>query len=209
MKRTAAATFAAIALAASLTACGSGSDSATTAESTAAETTAAATTEQTQEATDTDQAEGTPVDVATVANVTAPEGFTDAGAQSGEGAIGFVSADGMRTIVISAQTSSEDVEAAVAALSATGGMVGQTQVQSGATTAFTETGSVTVDGETGASYSSTSSDESTGMSAATRGAYVSHNGTLVFIGYTALNLSGAAEVSEADFQTVLSSITWK
>lgn len=182
MKRTVAASFAAIALAASLTACGSGSDSTTTAESTAAEATAVATTEQTQEATDTDQAEGTPVHVTTVASVAAPEGFTDVGAQSGEGAIGFVSADGMRTIVISAQTSSEDVEAAVSALFATGGMVGQTQVQSGATTAFAETGSVTVDGETGASYSSTSSDESTGMSAATRGAYVSHNGTLVFIG---------------------------
>lgn len=207
MKRTVAASFAAIALAASLTACGSSSES--TASSQATTEAPASQAAAPSETTSSSAAEETPVPVEDVLTYEAPAGLT---AQTdSEGAVALSGADASGSIVaiaIAAVTSSQDAEAAVAALAAAGGLLnGSTQTTTGDVT-FTESGPLTVDGETGASFS-TQTTLSNGGSQAVRGVYVTHNGVLVQIAYTVTSLSGTAEISDADLQAFLSSITWK
>ncbi|AMD86949.1 hypothetical protein AXF14_04235 [Actinomyces radicidentis] len=211
MRRPLAIPVIALALAASLAACGSDSPSDTSSSSAStAVSTSVATSAATQAGSASEQS--SPVDVSSVLTFTAPEGLTKSETTTTEdtSASVYTSADAMRTVTIAANTSQEDADAAVAALAASGGVTSTSQ-NGDTTISVTQAEPVTVDGEKGTSYSGTTTSSAGGvnLSSATRGAYVSHNGTLVQITLTVTSLTDPAEVSEADLAEILSGISWK
>lgn len=214
MKRTLLATVTALTLTASLAACGSGSPSSATASASpsaaaspyaSASATDAGTQGSASDTSAADTVESTPIPVDNIASYGTPEGFT--ASTDEEGTVTLTGTDSSGNLVViglAAEQGDWDDEATLAYLRATAHQYDN----SGSADVQTDGSQVTIDGERGPAYATSTSSE--GMSLATHLAYVTHNGALLAVSYVSTNLNGTTvEGSEAAFNEFLGTITWK